>query len=498
MSEQRNSYRQIMKATSLFGGVQFFQILISVVRSKFVAILLGPTGMGIVGLLAATTGLVAGLTNFGLGTSAVKNITEANTSGDKDRVATVVSVLRRLVWFTGLLGTILTLLFSPWLSEFTFGNKEYTLAFIWISITLLFGQLNTGEQVLLQGLRRLKHLAKANVYGSLSGLLISVPLYYKFGIRGIVPVIIVTTFMTFFFSWYFARKIETKKIKITRSTTIIEGKSMMTMGFMISLSGMITLIVDYLLRIFINRTGHVADVGFYNAGFAIINTYVGMVFTAMATDYYPRLSVVSKNNRQCTENINQQSEIALLILAPLLIFFLVFVNWAVILLYSSQFLVITGMLYWASLGIFFKAINWAIAFVFLAKGAGKLYFWNEFFSSIYTLIFNMLGYHWGGLSGLGLSFLLSNLVYLIQVFVVAKVKYHFSFYSSFITIFLVQFMLALLSFSIVKLVKQPYSYFPGILLIAISVWYSYRELDRRIGIKEIIQSITQKIKNRQD
>lgn len=498
MSEQRNSYRQIMKATSLFGGVQFFQILISVVRSKFVAILLGPTGMGIVGLLAATTGLVAGLTNFGLGTSAVKNITEANISGDKDRVATVVSVLRRLVWFTGLLGTILTLLFSPWLSEFTFGNKEYTLAFIWISITLLFGQLNTGEQVLLQGLRRLKHLAKANVYGSLSGLLISVPLYYKFGIRGIVPVIIVTTFMTFFFSWYFARKIETKKIKITRSTTIIEGKSMMTMGFMISLSGMITLIVDYLLRIFINRTGHVADVGFYNAGFAIINTYVGMVFTAMATDYYPRLSVVSKNNRQCTENINQQSEIALLILAPLLIFFLVFVNWAVILLYSSQFLVITGMLYWASLGIFFKAINWAIAFVFLAKGAGKLYFWNEFFSSIYTLIFNMLGYHWGGLSGLGLSFLLSNLVYLIQVFVVAKVKYHFSFYSSFITIFLVQFMLALLSFSIVKLVKQPYSYFPGILLIAISVWYSYRELDRRIGIKEIIQSITQKIKNRQD
>ena len=74
MTEKKDSYRQIMKATSVFGGVQVFQILISIVRSKFVAILLGPAGMGIVGLLTATTGLVNGFTNFGLGTIAVKNI----------------------------------------------------------------------------------------------------------------------------------------------------------------------------------------------------------------------------------------------------------------------------------------------------------------------------------------------------------------------------------------------------------------------------------------
>ena len=60
MNKQQASYRQIMKATSLFGGVQVFQIIIAVVRSKFVAILLGPSGMGIVGLLTSTTGLVAG------------------------------------------------------------------------------------------------------------------------------------------------------------------------------------------------------------------------------------------------------------------------------------------------------------------------------------------------------------------------------------------------------------------------------------------------------
>lgn len=170
MNEHRSTYRQITKATTLFGGVQAFQIIITIVRSKFVAILLGPAGMGIVGLLTSTTGLITGLTNFGLGTSAVKDISEANGTQDEKRISTVINVMRRLVWLTGILGSIITLVLSPVLSQMTFGNKEYTVAFAWLSITLLFNQLSTGQLVLLQGLRRIQELAKANLLGSLIGL----------------------------------------------------------------------------------------------------------------------------------------------------------------------------------------------------------------------------------------------------------------------------------------------------------------------------------------
>lgn len=496
MTEQKSSYRQIMKATSLFGGVQFFQIVISVIRSKFVAILLGPAGMGIVGLLTATTGLVSGLTNFGLGTSAVKNISEADATNDHDRVTIVITVLRRLVWFTGILGALVTLVFSPLLSQFTFGNKEYTLAFVWISITLLLNQLSTGELVLLQGLRRLRQLAKANVYGSLAGLVISIPLYYRWGVKGIVPVIIITAFATLFFTWYFTRDIEIKKSKVSHAMTVTEGKNMMVMGFMISMSGLISLVVAYAIRIFINRTGDVSDVGYYTAGFTIINTYVGMVFTAMGTDYYPRLSLVANDNTRCKEQINQQSEIALLILAPILTAFLVFINWTIIILYSNKFLAITGMVYWATLGIFFKALSWAIAFVFLAKGISKLFFWNEFAGSAYALGFSILGYHLAGLTGLGISFLVGYLLYFIQVYLIARIKFQFSFHISLITIFSIQFLLALACFAVVILLPGPYMYFFGLILIVISGWYSYKELDKRIGLKEIIHNSVQRIKKK--
>ena len=39
---QENSYRSIMRGMSAFGSVQVLQIVINVVRGKFVALLLGP------------------------------------------------------------------------------------------------------------------------------------------------------------------------------------------------------------------------------------------------------------------------------------------------------------------------------------------------------------------------------------------------------------------------------------------------------------------------
>lgn len=494
MNSQQSSYRQIMAATSLFGGVQVFQIIIQIIRSKFVAVLLGPAGMGIVGLLTSTLGLISGLTNFGLGTSAVKDIAEARSSENETRIATVTIVLRRLVWISGTIGTIVVLATSPWLSRLTFGNNEYTLAYIWISISLLFNQLSSGQMVLLQGMRKLQYLAQANLFGSLLGLLITVPLYYKLGIDGIVPGIIITSVLSFLIALFFANKITLKKVRVSKIRTIAVGRNMVTMGFMISLSGFISLGVSYLLQIFINRHGGVADVGLYNAGFTLINTYVGLIFTAMATDYYPRLSAIAHNNLLCKETINQQAEIALLILAPIVVCFLVFINWAIILLYSSKFIAVNTMIYWAALGMFFKAASWAIAFIFLAKGTSKLFFWNELSGNLYMLILNVSGYYFFGLTGLGISFLVGYLVYLIQVFIIAKLKFEFSFNSDFLKVFLVQFSLALSCFLVVISFQKPYPYIVGTFLFLISVGYSLKELEKRIGIKEIIKGFTHRNK----
>ena len=224
MSEQKADYRQIMKATSIFGGVQIIQIIVQVIRSKFIAILLGPAGMGIAGLLVSTTNLISGLTGFGLGTSAVKDIAAATSTDDKSKITKVITVLRRIVWLTGFFGTLVTLVLSPLLSRLTFGNHDYTLAFIWISITLLFNQLTTGQVALLQGMRKLHYLARANLTGSILGLIFTVPLYYIWGIDGIVPGIIATSLVSFMASWYFSNKVKIEKYQCLTRPDYINWK----------------------------------------------------------------------------------------------------------------------------------------------------------------------------------------------------------------------------------------------------------------------------------
>lgn len=272
----------------------------------------------------------------------------------------------------------------------------------------------------------------------------------------------------------------------------VEGKEMLKMGFMFSLSGLITVAASYALRIYISNTGGVEDVGLYTAGFAIIGTYVGMVFTAMGTDYYPRLSVIASDSLKAKELMNQQAVVAILILAPILNIFIVFIHWMIILLYSTKFSVIDGMVLWAALGMFFKAASWSIAFIFLAKGVSGLFFWNELFGNIYVLAFNILGYKFGGLDGLGISFLIGYFVYFAQVFIITKVKYQFYFNASFLSIFLIQLFLSVTCFLVVKFTTSPVNYIVGIGLIILSCLYSIRELNRMMDIRGVLVKFKKK------
>ena len=249
MNNQQSAFRQIMKATSIFGGVQIFKIIIAIVRSKFIAILLGPEGMGIANLLVSTTGLIGGLTNFGIETSAVKDVAAANAKGNPTRLSIILIVFRRWVWITGTLGFVVTLLCAPWLGRLIFGNSNYTLAFVWISITLLFNQLTSGQLAVLQGMQKLHYLARSSIFGSLLGLVITIPLYYWYGINGIVPAIIVASILSLLVSWYFSRKIKINVIKVSPLRTLAEGKNMLIMGFVIALNGLILLGTSYIVRI---------------------------------------------------------------------------------------------------------------------------------------------------------------------------------------------------------------------------------------------------------
>ena len=486
-------FKEGLKATSLFGGVQIFNIIIGIIRSKLVAILLGPEGMGLNGILSSTLQLINGFSGFGLGTSAIKNVSEAHSTGNPDKLSHTLTIFRKLVWLTGLLGFGVCLFFSPLLSFVSFGNYDYVLAFAAVSITVLFMQLTEGRKVLLQGTRHFKYMAKASILGSVIGLVTTIPLYYVLGMNGVVPAIIIASITSLILMWFFSNKVPYSKKEMTLKTALFEGRDMIKMGFFLSLQGLLSLLMVYLIRVFINRYGSLADVGLFVAGFYIVDTYVGMVFSAMSTEYYPRLASHSNGStEEFNETINQQIKISLLLVSPLICAFLVFGNLMVYILYSEKFLPISIMICFAMLGTYFKAPSWCVAYSFLAKGDGVGVFCNEVFASAFSTFLKILFFYLWGLTGIGIAYLLGYFVYYIQVAIMCRYRYKYLFDNSILKFYIPQLILGTICF-ILFIFGNPYVQYPiGILVTCVSAYMSYRLLNQYIDVDTVIMNLVRR------
>ena len=488
MADNQSSYRSIFKATSLFGGVQVYQILIQIIKSKFVAVLLGPAGVGIMGLYQSGLQLVQQISSMGLANSAVRDVSEANGSNDIQKIAKIVTVVRKLVWITGLLGLIIVACCSPLLSKFSFGNYDYTIPFIILSVTLLLDQLSAGQRVILQGMRRLKDLAKCTAFGATFGLITSVPLYYWLGIDGIVPTLILNSACTLTLSWLYSRKIKVDKVQVTPKQTLEQGKQMLVMGISMSLSGIFSSVVAYAIRGYIQGSGGVEQVGLFQAGFAIMTTYVGMVMNAIATDYYPRLAAINKDNEKCCEAVSQQGEIGLMILAPMLTCCLVFMPFVLKILYSDSFLAANEYISWACLGMMLRLAAWVISYLFVAKAESKLFLKLELSANIYNMVFSLIGYHFWGLTGLGIAFAMEYVVYFIQCYVIASKRYDFRFSNSFIKCYGIQLLLVIACLAIVMVFDGWKKYTFGSVLIAISCYLGLKGLNQRMDLLGFVKN----------
>lgn len=484
---ETSTYRSIFKATSLFGGVQVYQIIIGVLRSKFIAMILGPAGMGISGLYTSATAMIKNLSSMGLQSSAVRDISEANSSSNQERINTIITCLRKLVWFTGLLGMAIVFGGSPLLSKSTFGNYEYTIPFAILSITLLVDQFTVGQNVILQGTRRLKYLAKSSAIGATLGLIVTIPLYYFYGVDGIVPTLVIVSFVSYVLAHYYAKKVPFDKVKMSVKETLHNGRLMLKMGIAMSVNGMLVSASAYVLRIFIMHHGGTVAVGLFTAGFAILSTYVGMLFSAISTDYYPRLAAVNNDNEKCRDLINQEGEIGTLILAPCLIACILFMPLIIRVLYSSEFDAASDYVLWASIGMMFKMASWVIAFIFIAKSAMKTFLTNEITAMCYGLIISIVGYYIGGLKGLGVAFTIKLFIYALHVFLVAHFKYQYKPSLGFMRIFILQILMVVLALVVVVLTHSTIMWLLGAVILIISGAYSLAGLNKRMKLSELIR-----------
>ena len=426
MSEQVASYRQILKSSSIIGGASVINILIGLVRTKLIAVLLGPTGIGLVSIYTSLMSTATAVATMGIGTVGTRQIAEA-LAKENERALAVVR--RAMSWGALLLasaGALVVWSLREVLAVKVLGGAEHANIVAWLALGVALSVASASQGALIQGMRRIGDMARLSVYGSVLNTVLGVALLWQWGQAGLVAYVLIGPLVSFLMGhWYVSRLPKIASDPIAMQEMAHQWKTLLRLGIPFMGAGLVGALVQLWIRIEVSNTLGAESLGHFQAASTISMQYIGFVLAAMGADYYPRLTGVIQDHKAATRLVNEQTEIALLLSAPVFIAMIGLAPWVIHLLYSSAFAPAVEVLRWQILGDVLKVASWPLGFVILAAGSGKTFFWTD---SIAMVLMGGLIAGFSSRVGLritGIAFFGCYLVYLPLVYLIAQRKIGF-------------------------------------------------------------------------
>jgi PST family polysaccharide transporter len=417
---QKASYAEILHSSVLIGGAQVLNIGIGIVRTKAMAMLLGPAGFGLAGLYNSVVDLTQNIAGLGVNSSGVRQIAEAVGSDDTNRIALTIAVLRRTSVFLGAIGALGLIVFRRQISTLTFGSDKYSAGVSVLSIAAFCKLVSGGQGALIQGMRRISDLAKMNVLGALFGAVIGVALVYFFRESGIVGYVVAVAATSILISWWYSRKIKVETLTVTFVQVREEAAALLKLGFAFMISSIMTLGVAYGVRVIVLHNLGLQATGLYQSAWTLGGLYVGFILQAMAADFYPRLTGSINDHPTCNRLVNEQARVGLLLAGPGVIATLTFAPAVIAALYSDKFGASVPILRWICLGATLQVITWPMGFIIVAKGRQNLFIVSEVAWAIVSFALAWVCIVRFGVSGAGIAFFGSYVFHGVLVYPIAR------------------------------------------------------------------------------
>ena len=487
MKEQSESkYRHVLKYTGIFGSVQVLVILIGLVRNKAMALLLGAGGIGFNSLMTSMQNFASQATNLGISFGAVPRLSEYFEQGDVRRQEYYMMVIRLWSLIAAVLGLLLCVAVSPFVNEVSFTWGDHTLHYAMLGFSVAFMALTSGETAILKATRHLGSLARIQVLTAIVAVILSLPLYFFWRHRGIVPAILLVSFATMVVTMVFSYCRYPLRLSFRRSL-LSDGASMIRLGVAFVLAAAVGSASEMFIRSFLNVEGGLDVVGWYNVGFMITITYAGMVFSSMESDYFPRLSAVQKDIAATNDTVNKQVEVSLLLLAPMLVALLALLPVLIPMLFSREFLPVIGMAQVTVLAMYFKVLTMPVAYISLARSRSLVFLSLETSYYLALVVAVVVGFRYWGIYGTGVAIVVAHAFEFVLTMTVANIKYYYRSTGTIATYALAQMTFGVLAF-VVSLASDGWIYWITETALAIaSTAYSLNILRQKTHLWEALK-----------
>lgn len=401
------------------------ELLLRLLRTKAVALLLGPGGVGLISIFTAIVEAIHGPATAGFGASGVQQL--AQRSDDGSALRRQVFVIRGMLAGLAGVGALAVLLGRQLIATVSFGDTNRSGDVGLLALVVMLAAVAAGNTTILQGLRRIRALALIAVISTLLGSAGTVILLHAFGEGAVVPSLVVAAAATAAVSCWYVRDLPVRPPAGALQALLREGRGLFALGSIFVLTHLLTVLTDYAVRLLVLHSLEIRGAGLFQAAWTLGGIYVGFVLNAMATDFYPRLSAVAHDDRECNRLVNEQVEVGLLLAGPGILACLTLAPWLVTLCYSDDFSPAVDLFRLVLVGMLLRVITWPLGYILRAKRHGHAVLWTEVAKNLLHLAFSFALIRHFGLAGAGLAFVLTYVACLGMMVITSRTLTGFRF-----------------------------------------------------------------------
>lgn len=406
------SFARILRTSALMGGAALACLIFGLIRNKVVTAYLGPSGIGIYGLLNEYANVLGSIFSLGMGSTIVRQIAAAEGPDRPSRE----SASRRFAMKMAIIGLVSGGLLAWPSCHLAFGNSDNVSLYLIVSLSVPFTITSLAWVAVLQGRGQTKEIARSQIQSGGLSLLLSVGLVYGFGITGVIASLVLVPALSC--AILYARGLQ-PALQAERQ----DGSQGILLKAGLALVGSIaaTQLALHATRIIIVQSTGLNQVGYYQAALGIAGSIPGFIFTAMAVDYYPRIASAS-HPEEVRALTNRQIQAGALLATPIFAGLILWGAPLLHLLYSAEFRPAEGIQGWMIWGVACRLVSWPIGYWLLAKAPAREIFIIESTSALAGPLLTFAGLRLFGFAGVGVAQLVQAMLYGIVVLWVMRRK----------------------------------------------------------------------------
>jgi antigen flippase len=425
-SKTENSYSQIVKASALLGSAQALIYIASLIRGKAVAVLLGTSGIGALSLYQSTMQAVQTVANVGIPTSGVRDIAGAAAQGGEGVVNRSIVAVRRLTFLTALLGASLAIFFANTLSKALGQELNMSVDIKVLAFGVFFLCLTAGESAVLQGLGKLREVARTQVLSAVFAVPLLLGPCFVWGTSAIAPGLAASAALSWAITRHATRGIGNKSSSSWRELLLHSGP-VLRLGVAVAGNATVASAVALGIRGLITKEAGLEANGILQAATMLAGISVTFLFSAMGTDFLPRLSAAKKDPEMVNQLVNEQTQVAVLLATPGLLLTIGLCPWLVSLFYSPEFDDAVALVPLFVAVNLLQVFGWPIGFVQMVLARSRTYVLTQVAFHVSQLALVVLLFPTLGLYAVCASFFASYAVYFVAVSLYARATTGFGF-----------------------------------------------------------------------